>query len=100
MYDLDHNNFIDVKEMTKVLQVQLKHIRMRHDYCSSRVFFLLKSIYKLLNVQETQSNSAHERAHAIFKQLDLNKDKLLSREEFVTGCENDDFLRCLLAPNL
>ena len=31
--------------------------------------------------------------------LDLNGDRALTKDEFINGCLQDDFLRSLLAPN-
>ncbi|VDK49935.1 unnamed protein product [Taenia asiatica] len=41
-------------------------------------------------------NSSEVRTHAIFKKMDLNSDHVLSKEEFIRGCINDEHLYNLL----
>lgn len=42
-------------------------------------------------------NRPDVRTNAIFKKMDLNDDRVLSKEEFVRGCINDEHLYNLLA---
>ena len=53
-----------------------------------------------MNVQNTDSLTPDLRVNKIFKEIDTNDDKKISRQEFIKGCLNDEFLRFLLAPNL
>ena len=53
-----------------------------------------------MNVQNSDSVAPDSRVNQIFKAIDTNEDKKISRQEFIKGCMNDEFLRHLLAPNL
>jgi hypothetical protein len=44
--------------------------------------------------------TSYSRVVQIFKAIDTNDDRKISRQEFIKGCINDEFLRHLLAPNL
>ena len=39
------------------------------------------------------SNLPDTRINKIFQEIDSNKDKKISRAEFIKGCMNDEFLR-------
>ncbi len=60
---------------------------------------ILQAIYELIgdepNPRERQIG-ADERALNIFRMMDKNSDGILSREEFVDGCLNDEQLYQLL----
>ena len=78
-YDVDGNGVIDQEEMTKLLQ----------------------AIYDILGAGVTKpTDSAEERAKNIFCRMDENGDGLLTEEEFLSGCLQDDELAKMLAPNL
>jgi Ca2+-binding EF-hand superfamily protein len=53
-----------------------------------------------MNVHNTDTITPDSRINKIFKEIDTNSDKKISRAEFIKGCLNDEFLRHLLAPNL
>ena len=79
MYDVDGNGVIDPEEMLKVVQ----------------------AIYGMLNKDATEPMSdSDERARKIFRRMDVNRDGLLTEEEFLRGCLEDDELSKLLAPNV
>ena len=79
MYDVDGNGVIDPEEMLKVVQ----------------------AIYGMLHKDAAEPLSvADERARKIFLRMDVNKDGLLTEEEFVRGCLEDDELSKMLAPNV
>ena len=79
MYDVDGNGVIDPEEMLKVVQ----------------------AIYGMLNKDATEPMSdSDERARKIFRRMDVNRDGLLTEEEFLRGCLEDDELSKLLAPNI
>ena len=79
MYDVDGNGVIDPEEMLKVVQ----------------------AIYSMLRKDATEPMSvADERARKIFRRMDVNRDGLLTEEEFLRGCLEDDDLSKLLAPNV
>ena len=71
MYDVDGNGVIDPEEMLKVVQ----------------------AIYSMLRKDATEPISvADERARNIFRRMDVNRDGLLTEEEFFRGCLEDDDL--------
>ena len=77
--DVDQNVVIDPEEMLKVVQ----------------------AIYSMLRKDATEPMSvADERARKIFRRMDVNRDGLLTEEEFLRGCLEDDELSKLLAPNM
>ena len=78
IYDINKNGVIDQVEMTKIVQ----------------------AIYNLFDGSEINpSVSVQERVKSIFSQLDENRDDLITREEFVTGCLQDNDMIKWLAPN-
>ena len=46
--------------------------------------------------QEGSNESPEQRTKEIFTKMDLNKDGVLSKEEFIKGCMADEFLRNML----
>lgn len=62
-------------------------------------FYFLKAIYDLLGEDKKGTNSPDTKVDQIFSKMDINSDQKLSKEEFVTGCLQDDYLRKLLAPS-
>merc|ERR1712128_188030 len=78
MYDVDGNGWVDLLEMTRIVQ----------------------SIYKMSGIKRRQQQveSPEERAEAIFKKMDINSDGKVTREEFVDTCKEDDKLIELLTP--
>lgn len=48
-------------------------------------------------VDTREGNSPAERTRAIFKKMDSNNDQVLTKEEFIQGCLNDEHLYRLLA---
>jgi len=62
--------------------------------------FLPKAIYDLLGEENRKGeNSPSKRVEKIMNKLDLNGDRSLTKDEFINGCLQDDFLKNLLAPN-
>lgn len=60
----------------------------------------LQAIYDLLGEENRKGeNSPAKRVEKIMNRLDLNGDRSLTKDEFINGCLQDDFLRNLLAPN-
>merc|ERR1712106_433166 len=79
MYDVDGNGWIDLAEMTKLVQ----------------------SIYQVMGPnkkQAVQLETPEERAKDIFKRMDMNDDGRVTREEFVQTCLVDQKLIELLTP--
>ncbi|CAF0782730.1 unnamed protein product [Adineta ricciae] len=77
MYDIDRNGFIEKKEMKKIME----------------------AIFDLLGEERKGNNSPELKVDQIFTKMDTNGDGKLSKEEFVNGCLQDDYLRRLLAPS-
>ena len=65
----------------------------------SSLIIFVKAIYELISDETGQRErqiEADERAMNIFRMMDKNSDGILSREEFVDGCLNDEQLYQLL----
>ncbi|KAL3312673.1 hypothetical protein Ciccas_008732 [Cichlidogyrus casuarinus] len=76
LYDIDRNGTIEETEMTQII----------------------KAIYLMVGeVDPGPDNSPEERTKAIFRKMDVNSDKVLTKEEFIYGCLNDEHLYRLLA---
>jgi Ca2+-binding EF-hand superfamily protein len=58
-----------------------------------------KAIFDLLGEERKGTNSPEAKVDQIFLKMDANGDGKLSKEEFVSGCLQDDYLRRLLAPS-
>jgi hypothetical protein len=61
----------------------------------------MKAVYELLGDSESAKSAdstIDKQVNEIFKKFDENKDNLLSREEFIQGCLQDDFVTKLLTP--
>jgi Ca2+-binding EF-hand superfamily protein len=78
VYDLDHNSMIDRAE----------------------ILFILRAMFELLGMNENRSQkySYEECADKIMKNLDINKDQCISKEEFIQGLTSDPFLQSLMNP--
>jgi neuronal calcium sensor 1 len=80
VYDMDHNSMIDRAE----------------------VVFILRAMFQLLGMSNDQTTgekySSEQCADTIMKNLDVNEDQSISREEFIQGLKNDPFLRSLMNP--
>ena len=70
MFDLDGNGEISLDEMTKIVE----------------------NIFKLQQVSATTINAITRMSKKIFLQMDLNEDGILTEEEFVSSCLQDDLL--------
>lgn len=79
IYDVNSDRSIDFKEMSKVIEA----------------LYELRAIPK---DQRTGENAPSSKAKAIFDKLDLDESKVLSEDEFVNGCLNDQFLINTLLP--
>ncbi|BHF66854.1 neuronal calcium sensor [Sparganum proliferum] len=76
LYDIDGNGTIEESEMTEII----------------------KAIYMMVGENNPgPENQPDVRTSAIFKKMDLNSDHVLSKEEFIRGCINDEHLYNLLA---
>jgi Ca2+-binding EF-hand superfamily protein len=78
VYDLDHNSMIDRAE----------------------ILFILRAMFQLLGMNDDKSHkySYEQCADTIMKNLDVNEDQRLSKEEFIQGLKQDPFLRGLMNP--
>ncbi|TPP55759.1 Neuron-specific calcium-binding protein hippocalcin [Fasciola gigantica] len=76
LYDIDRNGTIEESEMTQII----------------------KAIHLMVGeVDDREGNSPAERTRAIFKKMDVNCDRVLTKEEFIQGCLSDEHLYRLLA---
>jgi len=75
VYDLDHNSMIDRAE----------------------ILFILRAMFQLLGMNNVKY-SYEECADTIMKNLDINEDQRLSKEEFIQGLIKDPFLQSLMNP--
>ena len=78
VYDLDHNSVIDRAE----------------------ILFILRAMFQLLGMTDDKRHqySYEQCADTIMKNLDVNEDQGISREEFIQGLKQDPFLRSLMNP--
>ena len=70
--------------------------------CTQRAEFdiLLQAIYLMTDMDTEEVGEAPvTRTRDIFTKMDLNHDGVLSKEEFIKGCLNDETLFKLLACN-
>ncbi|CAD5115075.1 DgyrCDS4091 [Dimorphilus gyrociliatus] len=77
MYDINGDGTIDVKEMVEIIT----------------------AIYNMVSSSLAQNNpedTPERRTAEIFDKMDENKDGVLSKEEFIKGCMNDQFLYQML----
>ena len=78
MYDADGNGSIDIDELTNIV----------------------KAIYDIAFVSDKKpTDTAEERARAIFKKMDKNSDGRITETEFIDSCKDDDALRNMLESN-
>ncbi|CAK9296314.1 unnamed protein product [Gordionus sp. m RMFG-2023] len=76
MYDIDSNGTIELSEMVKIIE----------------------AIYDMLGPEmDKTKESPEERAKKIFSKMDTNNDGLLTEEEFIKGCLQDEELFKILA---
>jgi len=78
MYDIDRNGYIEKKRNEK-----------------NYGCYLWSSWWR----KKKGANSPEIKVDQIFSKMDVNSDQKLSKDEFVTGCLQDDYLRKLLAPS-
>lgn len=97
MYDCNGDGSIDETEMRRIISVSYCRLKIKRKKYSC--IYFLKAIYELIgdeiDKQERQIE-AEERAMNIFTMMDKNSDGILSREEFIDGCLNDEQLYQLL----
>lgn len=71
VYDTDNNGYIDKKELKQMISL----------------------LHTMLDLNKKEVDG---RVESIMNKLDTTGDRKLSREEFVNGIKNDEFLRKLL----
>ena len=94
MYDCNGDGSIDQAEMRRIIGVSRINVKQ-----TDEAFSLAKAIYELIGDEIEKGErqiEAEERAMNIFTMMDKNSDGILSREEFVDGCLNDEQLYQLL----
>ncbi|CAF2541686.1 unnamed protein product [Rotaria sp. Silwood2] len=60
---------------------------------------IMDAIFDLLGEERKGTNTPQLKVDQIFSRMDTNGDGKLSKEEFISGCLQDDYLRRLLAPS-
>jgi len=93
--DIDRNGFIEKKEMKKIMDVRNDSIDIDIGIC----MFCFQAIFDLLGEERKGNNAPDLKVDQIFAKMDTNGDGKLSKEEFISGCLLDDYLRRLLAPS-
>lgn len=79
LYDIDGNSNIDREEFRTIIE----------------------AIYKVLDSKQKHSfKSIEQNANDLFQQIDIDKSKTISLEEFVKACTKDNRLLELLAPSV
>jgi len=98
MYDCNGDGSIDVTEMRRIISVSERGKPTL--FCSNwNIIYFEKAIYELIGDEiekRERQIEAEERAMNIFTMMDKNSDGILSREEFIDGCLNDEQLYQLL----
>lgn len=79
LYDIDGNGSIDKDEFRTIIE----------------------AIYKVLDVKQRHSfKSIEQNANDLFQQIDTDKSKTISLDEFVKACTKEKYLLELLAPSV
>ncbi|CAG0891333.1 unnamed protein product [Darwinula stevensoni] len=81
MYDVDGNGYIEIHEMTAIVD----------------------AIYSMLGkgeIQASYGDTPKERAQKIFTKMDVNVDGKVTQDEFIGGCMEDSEIRQLLSHGL
>ena len=110
-FDADNNGYVSFKEFLLALNVnscgnpedKLKWAFKLYDINGDGVInrcemiIIIESMFEMLDdVAMKRKNYAKERAKEVFTKLDTNNDLRLSKDEFVSGCLEDDELTKLL----
>lgn len=77
MYDINGDGTIDQKEMVEII---------------SAIYNMVGSAL----TESTEDDSPENRTKEIFNKMDINKDNVLSKDEFIKGCMADQFLYQML----
>ena len=99
MYDCNGDGSIDETEMRRIISVRVFSFQTRKVIFKEFYFCFVKAIYELIGDEidkRERQIEAEERAMNIFTMMDKNSDGILSREEFIDGCLNDEQLYQLL----
>ncbi|CAF4347356.1 unnamed protein product [Rotaria sp. Silwood2] len=75
LYDISDDQQVDQQELTK----------------------MITAIYDLNGVEDDNNNNVKTRAAEIIASFDVSGDKKLSKQEFITGCKKDPYIRQILA---
>ncbi|CAF3367674.1 unnamed protein product [Rotaria socialis] len=78
MYDIDHNGFIDEKEMRSFVE----------------------SIYELMGIDISDPSRVVTKVHDIFSTAKCDSLGYLGKEQFAEACQNDRHIRKLLMPTI
>lgn len=64
----------------------------------SEMLKILEAMFELLGKEKTGLNNPKKHVDEIFSSIDLNQDNYVSKEEFILGCQQDHYVRTILAP--
>ena len=66
----------------------------------AEILFILRAMFELLGMSNDKSHkySYNQCADTIMKNLDVNEDQRISKEEFIHGLKHDPFLQSLMNP--
>ncbi|XP_015510867.1 neuronal calcium sensor 1-like [Neodiprion pinetum] len=53
------------------------------------MLFIVSAIYEMVRTSQTIQRAVNRHVDRLFEKMDLNKDGVISREEFMTSCMND-----------
>ncbi|RNA11163.1 neuronal calcium sensor 2 [Brachionus plicatilis] len=114
-FDADKNGFIDFNEF--LISISLTSTDLNYKKKLEWVFNLydidangtidkdefrtiIEAIYKVLDVKQHSFKNVEQSANDLFQQIDTDKSKTISLEEFVKACTKDRYLLELLAPSV
>ncbi len=75
VYDSDHNRILDENEIRQVVKAMFKLLKVDREHC---------------NFEQCIEN--------IMSSLDVNRDRKISKNEFIEGILSDSYLYALLSP--
>lgn len=108
MYDVDGNGEIDKNEMLQIIQSIYDLIGINSKQAESQNGSLINSVngaekktpngngHKASNLKDLPAENPVVRTEQIFQKMDLDKNGVISEQEFINGCLQDKFLYQML----